>query len=454
MRKIYLRVEQLFLTTVNSIAFFPALIAVLFALFAFFIMAMEYEPTVMNLKSRFEYFIITDKDTARVILTTLIGSIISLMVFSFSMVMVVLNSASSSFSPRVIPGLVSNKSHQLVLGMYIGTIIFSLIVSINLRSDGASDIPTLGVFISMLMGIGCLAMFIYFIDTISRTIQVDQIIQNIFHRTRKFVKGQDKRDKEQGLENLPNMDDWHSISCRQSGYYKSVSVAKILEILKEKNLKVFIRIPKGFFTVKGYPFLLVNRDISEEQETINNILDCFTFYIEEYVKDHYMHGFRQISEIATKALSPGINDPGTALKAIDMLSILFSDLVGKPDYHCEAEKDGKVHLFMREYHFNDMLFEILTPIREFGKNDVLVILRLVKACKNILYTCEELNETKKPVLLFLKSIISDAEHNLGNELDRVQVNKMLKSLPLNNVNEDLKKELQLKPVKTFSEKRI
>ncbi|NIU61616.1 MAG: DUF2254 domain-containing protein, partial [Pseudomonas stutzeri] len=60
---------------------------------------------------------------ARLILGTLVGGIISLMVFSFSMVMVVLNSAASSLSPRVIPALISSRSHQVVLGVYLGTII-------------------------------------------------------------------------------------------------------------------------------------------------------------------------------------------------------------------------------------------------------------------------------------------------------------------------------------------
>ncbi|MFP3759150.1 DUF2254 family protein, partial [Cupriavidus sp. SIMBA_020] len=72
-------------------------------------------------------------ENARTILSTLAGSIISLTVFSFSMVMVVLNSASASLSPRVVPGLITRKSHQMVLGFYLGSIIYSIIMLININ---------------------------------------------------------------------------------------------------------------------------------------------------------------------------------------------------------------------------------------------------------------------------------------------------------------------------------
>ena len=72
--------------------------------------------------------VIDDTDTAKTILSTLIGGLISLTVFSFSMVMVLLNQASSNFSPRVLPGIVSDQKHQIVLGLYIGTILYNIFI--------------------------------------------------------------------------------------------------------------------------------------------------------------------------------------------------------------------------------------------------------------------------------------------------------------------------------------
>ena len=132
---------------VSSIGFYPSLLSVIFLLFAVLVTTTEYTSFVMELKSLLEVLLVDSEENARTILSTLTGSIISLTVFSFSMVMVVLNSASASLSPRVLPGLITRKSHQLVLGFYLGSIIFSIVMLINIRTmdNGEIGIPSLGI---------------------------------------------------------------------------------------------------------------------------------------------------------------------------------------------------------------------------------------------------------------------------------------------------------------------
>ena len=90
-----------------------------------------------------------------------------------------------------------------------------------------------------------------------------------------------------------------------------------------------VMIHRGFFVMAGRPLFKLEREVDEE--VANALLDCFDFFIEEYAHAHYLFGCTQISEIAVKALSPGINDPGTAITAIDMLSVLFSKRLPLPD---------------------------------------------------------------------------------------------------------------------------
>ena len=116
---------------INSIGFYPSVLSVGFLLFAVITMSLEYIAPVEQLKAFISVVLVDSAENARTILSTLAGSIISLTVFSFSMVMVVLNSASASLSPRVVPGLITRKSHQMVLGFYLGSIIYSIIMLIN-----------------------------------------------------------------------------------------------------------------------------------------------------------------------------------------------------------------------------------------------------------------------------------------------------------------------------------
>ena len=94
---------------INSIAFYPSLIGLFFFAFAIFIGAIENASWIQGLKDYLSDFLVRDPDNARVILGTVTAGVISLMVFSFSMVMVVLNRASATLSPRVLPGLISIK---------------------------------------------------------------------------------------------------------------------------------------------------------------------------------------------------------------------------------------------------------------------------------------------------------------------------------------------------------
>lgn len=117
--------------------------------------------------------------------------------------------------------------------------------------------------------------------------------------------------------------------------------------MAEAEIELFITVKQGYFTVKGYPFLKSNKDVSGNDELIKKILDCFIFYIEEYISDHYRYGLTQISEIAVKAMSPGINDPGTAVKSIDMLSILLIERlkISTINYSCHQSEKITVIVF-------------------------------------------------------------------------------------------------------------
>ena len=108
----------------NSIAFYPSMIAMLMIAFAILAIYLEDALITKKILNKLPILIIHDPDTGRAILNTMIGGIISLMVFSFSMVMLLLNQASSNFSPRVLPSLIANKRHQFVLGVFIGTIVY------------------------------------------------------------------------------------------------------------------------------------------------------------------------------------------------------------------------------------------------------------------------------------------------------------------------------------------
>lgn len=412
---------KIYIEIVNSIAFYPILISIGFLIFSFVIMSIEYAPIIIKLKQVISIMLVQGVDNARLILGTILGSIFSLMVFSFSMVMVVLTSASSTLSPRVLPGLITKKSHQVVLGVYLGTIIYSLIIIINIQSPEAEyQIPTLGIFFSMLFAILCLGMFVYFIHSISRSIQVDNVMNGIFKSTLAQIESSGSQDP---IPDFPDTSSWFAIYTNRSGYLKKLQKNSLTKICAKYDLTIDVTLQYGFFLVEGYPFIRVSKKV--EDKIVEEIRNCFIFYIEEHVADHYLFGFKQISEIAVKAMSPGINDPGTAIKAIDLLSILFIKKMRINEKNYILNDSGKLLLFYKIPSLESLLYFNLTPIREYAKADANVMLQILESLKNLAFADKDMHAYQAVLSKYIESMIRSCERHIHNDLDKEQINNMI-----------------------------
>ncbi len=436
MKKIWITLKTTLERTTSSIAFIPTLFAVSGLLLSLLTVTLEYDPAVVDLKGNIDFLLVKNIEDGRLVLGTAVSSIISLMVFSFSMVMIVLSQASSTLSPRILPGLISNKPHQIILGFYLGTILYSLIMIVNFQGDSEYTIPALGILISMILSVGCLSLFIYFIHSISKSIQVDSILNTIFEETLNQLEVSDYKDP-QSTDLVPAMDDWEEILTLKSGYLKNMKIRDLLNFAKENDFQVGISKHVGVFIVKDYPYLKINCKEKLSKKTIANIRACFTFYTEDQVKDHYFFGFKQISEIAAKALSPGINDPGTAIKSLDLLSVLFIKRMEISEPMYALDKNEVPRIFFSPVMLEELILHNLIPIREFGKSDVLVMVKLLEVLKNMVFADREKKKYTDTLSETIKSIIQCADSALKNSLDREQVNLLIRIID-----------------KTFSEKQV
>ncbi len=417
-------ISKTYYRVINSIAFYPTLIALGFLIFSIVVMRIEFNEIVIEFKNNIERVLVHDPNNARLILGTIVGSIISLMVFSFSMVMIVLNRATSTLSPRVIPGLISDKFHQIVLGFYLGSIIFSLILIVNIDAPGVEfSVPSLGIFFSMVLAIVCLGLFVYFIHSISQKIQVDYILNDIYKLTKKELN---KVDIENAKRELPDTSSWTTCVATNSGYLKKIDGKGLTEFCKKNEIKLLVKVSIGSFVVKEYPFIEISKDL--EDDIKDKLRSYFTLYTEERVSDHYLFGFKQISEIAVKALSPGINDPGTAIKALDLLSDLFAKLmeVDEKNYIENSEEDPLV--FISPVPFHEVMFQIIVPIREYGKKDVSVLVRLLDCLKHMIYSDSHRKKFTPLLIEYVENFLVCSDQYLDNDLDKKSINGRLKEI--------------------------
>lgn len=118
-------------------------------------------------------------------------------------------------------------------------------------------------------------------------------------------------------------EEFHEVKAWESGYFDTVTAEDLMRRSKKRGLKVRFLKDQGRYLLQGHPSLEINRSLSDE---IQELLEENVILLQEKVVDNFIYGFKHLTEIAVKALSLGVNDPGTAIHASDYLMDLLCRL--------------------------------------------------------------------------------------------------------------------------------
>lgn len=353
---------------IGSIAFYPGIIAIGFLIFSVLMLEIDFSEFGKGVKGRLSWISLRDASTARSIISTIVGGIISLTVFSFSMVMIVLNQAASQMSNRMLTSMIGNRFQQVVLGIYIGTIVYALFLLSTIRDISSGIyVPALSIYLLILITVGDIFLFIYFLHYVTQSVKFETIIDRVHRQTRKAC-GElytEKNVREQIEKNTGGQE----IPAPESGYMQEIN---------DKELVAFAVKHKGFLQVR-YPvgsFLLCNETVAIfygakrlDTEDINQLMTAIDFYSGQPIHKNPYYGFHQLAEVALKALSPGINDPQTAVLSMSVLADLFFYRMKHSPASVFYDDDGISRLQQPVYSFADLFARCYYPIWDYGKND-------------------------------------------------------------------------------------
>ncbi|MBV7269526.1 DUF2254 domain-containing protein [Winogradskyella luteola] len=400
----------------SKIAFYPTILSLGGMFFAFLMIFLESKGISGYLIEHMPLLVVNDGETARSLLTTFIAGLISIMVFSFSMVMILLNQASSNFSPRVLPGLISNSRHQIILGIYNATLLYCIFTLVSIEPDGNKyQLPGFSVLLGIVSMTLCLGAFIYFIHSISQEIQINNIMSRIFStansRLKELIDNQNTSDSD-----FPDTDEWNILTSTNSGYIQDISTDSIVMIAKENNLQFEIVPSKGFYSLKNSPLLKYSKSCSDKIK--EDLLSAFHYSKSELIEDNYILAFKQLAEIAVKAMSPGINDPGTAINAIDYLTELFLLRIQKNDKIVVLNEEGKPLLLESSISFKQLISNTLAALRMYCKSDILIVEKLMHMLSLLLSSDNIAMLTSKDVVKQeIEKLYEDASKSINNKTD-------------------------------------
>lgn len=428
MKKYFYNIIEYIIKLENNIAFYPTLISLFGLLFAFFMYYLESLGVSAYLIENAPVLVINNIETARSLLTTFIGGLISIMVFSFSLVMILLNQASSNFSPRLLPGLISNRRHQIILGIYNSTLLYCIFTLVSITPHGDKyQLPGFSVLLAIIFMTLCLAAFIYFIHSISQQIQVGTIMDKIFDKAHDRLSRLIENEKTYEAK-FPDTSDWKAVISKESGYFQDVSLNSLASFAKEKEILIEITQIKGTYILRNLPlFRFSGADLDED--AINEALGYFNFSKNEIVAENYVLAFKQITEIAVKAMSPGINDPGTAINAIDYMTELFALRMKKRDSSYLFDDDDNALVSIKTVSFEILMYNVMAALRTYCKHDIIVVQKLFMMLDYLLDHVDVSDPLyKKTIVKEISTLYQDAIENQKNEADRSVIKHQMNQL--------------------------
>jgi len=384
---------------------------------AFIMLNVEDAEMTSFLVENFSYLVINNADTARAIQSTIIGSVISLTVFSFSMVMVLLNQASSNFSPRLLPGLISDKKNQIVLGVYLGTIIYNIIVLISILPSGDKyTLNGFSILLGIIFGILSLGLFVFFIHSISTGIQINNILESIFQTTKsRLLKNIEENDMD--IDSLVEEDSkWQYIYSQRVGYMERANVDTLLRTSVSAGVNIKVLSNKGTYILNNMPIIGYDGKLSEEEQ--GDILGAIILSNNHNLDNNYTIGIKQITEVGVKAMSPGINDPGTALMTIDYLSELLALRMQLPDSEIYITDNGQYKVELATINFGELMYEVLASYRQYCKHDVILMKSLISMLLYLKSQSRKESRYMKVIIGELELLKMDYKSSIDNEIDR------------------------------------
>jgi len=329
---------------------------------------------------------------ARGMLSTIAGSMMSVVGVTFSMTLVALAMASSQYTSRILRNFMSSRLTQAVLGIFAGIFTYCLIVLRTIRGgDEGAFVPSLAVFFGFVLAVGGVGVLIFFIHHVASSIQASSIIASVAHETIQAIDqlfpthlGHGPGDTEDDLTPDPLIErKWRAVPARESGYIQSVDNTALLRLAREQKTVVRMDYGIGEFVVENTALVSVALENPPSPEMIAALQATFGISRHRTVEQDAAFGIRQLVDVTLKALSPGINDTTTAVTCVDYLTTILARLAPQQIPASLRYEDGELRVIAIGPSFQSLLSDAFDQIRESAKGNVAVMLRMLAALQTI-----------------------------------------------------------------------
>ena len=328
--------------------FYPAVFALFAAVLALFMVWVDRSGSADWLNS-VTWVVPARPKGAADMLTVMAGSMIGVASTVFSITIAAVAYASGNYGPRLLTNFMEDRGNQLSLATFIGSFVYALVVLRAVRTENetpastadaaATALPGFVPQLSLLVAYGLMALsiavLVYFLNHIPSSIRINKVLEGIGTRLLEMIREEfpaedafpDARDQPQGTP----------VVAQKTGYVQMTDFAELARISKERDCAIALKVRTGDFVHRDIPLVEVAGCDAEECES--EVRACFALGATRTPEQDPQFLIDELVEIGLRALSPGINDPFTAITALHWLGASTSE-VGRRDLRkniCDAE---------------------------------------------------------------------------------------------------------------------
>ena len=390
------RLRSLIDTLRESYWFLPTIMTIGAALLAQLLVAID-QGELNSIIRGLHWIPDTEPDATRNLLSTIASSTITVSGVTFSILIVALQLASTQFGPRLLRTFLRNRTNQTVLGMFVATYLYSLLVLWSVETD---YIPYIATTVALALALTNVFVLIVFLHHAASSIQAVSVINAVAEEindalVRLFPEQVDKAkfadaDAVEGY--LETFGQSHPLRAQTDGYVRVIEYDSVLNLAVEHDLIIQILVKPNDFVLAGGLLARVWFRQCASEDIANAVRGEFIVDTRRSAMQDITFLTDQLTEIAVRALSPGVNDPNTAIMCVHRLASVCGRISRRPLPSTErSDSAGVVRVCSPRKSFERIILRSFEPIRRYGIKDAAVCVALLDALNAIIDQSDDQN---------------------------------------------------------------
>lgn len=325
--------------------------------------------------------------SARAILSTIAGATITVAGVVFSLTVIAVQLASSQFSPRVLRGFLRDRFSQRVIGVVMATFTYCLLVLAATPTPRTDEqtVQNVSVTVAVFLAVVAVLAIVAFLDHSARSMQVGEVIRRSSDETRELIRehlvelgeGADPAFAPNRPGDPPDLE----VTARTEGWVQQIDDSALLSALPE-GAELHVRVRAGSYVTPATLLAEVwseGLDGDDADEVSDDVRGAVHTGHERTMQQDMSFGIRQLVDIGLRALSPGINDPTTAIEVIYRLGGLIEEiLVHDLPELATSDEEGRRVVRTAEVDHDQLVRYAFRQIRVAGIDHPAVIDKLVE----------------------------------------------------------------------------